>query len=228
MSDPRRIVIVDDHPLLAQGLRVELERAGSLVELIIPGAEVAADDAADELVAAITARGPDCVVVDLGLPIPGGGSSLIGPLVSSGVRVVVLTGETQRWLLAGSAEAGAEVVLDKSESLDGIVDVIDRIARGQSVRTVQRLELLDEYRRLSAERRQRRAMFGALTPREEEVLVGLMAGQRVQELAERDYVSVKTVRTQVSSLLRKLGARSQLAAVAMAHAACWSPDRDRC
>ena len=215
-----RIVVVDDHPLLASGLRRELARGGAEVRQLDPL------DGPDRLVEQLVAEPPDCAVLDLGLPFPGGGTALIGPLVDHGITVVVLTGETERHLLARSAGAGAQAVLSKSEPLEAIVETILRAADGQPVRQAQRAELAAELQQLTAEQQQRQAPFDELSPREREVLAGLMDGQGPAALAERNYVSVATVRTQVRSLLFKLGVRSQLEAVALAHRSRWSPGRD--
>ncbi len=218
MTSPR-VVIVDDHPLLAVGLQRELERSGASVEL----ADVVADGA--DLVAVISSREPDCAVVDLGLPLDGGGVGLIGPLVSEGLRVVVLTGETDRRQWARSTESGAQAVVAKTEPLPDIVETILRVAEGHPVRRRQRAELAVELQRLDAGCADDRARFAGLSPREEQVLAGLMAGQGPAALAARDYVAVATVRTQIKSLLRKLGVGSQLEAVALAHRHRWEPGR---
>ncbi|MGI9613341.1 MAG: response regulator [Acidimicrobiales bacterium] len=220
MAASRRIVVVDDHPLLVLALCAELERSGVDVSQLDPHPGI------DVLVEAITADPPDCAVVDLGLPFPGGGIALVEPLAARQIRVAVLTGETDRHLLAGSAQAGAEVVLSKAEALDNIVDTILAVAAGRDVRPSQRGELAAEFRQLSAEQHRRQAPFDGLSPREREVLAGLMDGDNPKVLAERNYVSVATVRSQVKSVLSKLGVSSQLEAVAMAHRSHWEPTRD--
>ena len=217
----RRIIIVDDHPLLAAALCEELERSGVGVEQLDPTV------GAEQLFDTISSRQPDCVVLDLGLPFPGGGSALVGPLVDQEIRVVILTGETERQLLARSSGAGAEAVLSKSEPLNDIVDTILRAADGEAVRTAQRAELAVELHRLMAEQNQRQSPFDGLSPRERQVLAGLMDGVRPSVLAERNYVSVATVRTQIKGLLGKLGVSSQLEAVAMAHRSRWSLTEDQ-
>jgi DNA-binding NarL/FixJ family response regulator len=220
MTARRRIVIVDDHPLLALALCAELERSGVDVAQLDP------NPGPDQLVETISTDRPDCAVLDLGLPFPGGGSTLIEPLVEREIRVVVLTGETDRRLLARSSAAGAEVVLTKTEALASIVDAILLVAAGQEVRPGQRGDLAAEFRQLSAEQQRRQAPFDELSPRERQVLAGLMDGEAPAVLAERNYVSVATVRSQVKSLLSKLGVSSQLEAVAMAHRSHWNPTRD--
>lgn len=220
MADRRRIVIVDDHPLLALALCTELARSGADVAQLDPS------PGPEQLLEAAAADPPDCAVLDLGLPFPGGGSMLIRPFVEQGIRVVVLTGETDRLRLARSSEAGAEVILSKTEALARIVDSILRVAAGQEARFGQQGELAAEFRELRAEQQRRQAPFDDLTPRERQVLAGLMDGQKPAVLAERNYVSVATVRSQVKSLLTKLGVSSQLEAVAMAHRSRWSPTGD--
>ena len=213
----RRILLVDDHPLLAAALRADLERAGCEVDLLEPTVGV------DGVVSAADTARPDCVVVDLGMPLDGGGVSLIGPLVANNHRVLVLTGETDRLLLARSSAAGAEAVLSKAEPLQDIVETILQVAAGQTVRAAQKSELADEFRRIVAEREAQQRPFADLTPREEQVLAGLMDGQAPAMLAEQNFVSVATVRTQIKNLLGKLGVSSQLQAVAMANRSRWSP-----
>ena len=65
-----------------------------------------------------------------------------------------------------------------------------------------------------------------LTVRERTVLIHLMRGLSVDEIAAAEIVGVCTVRSQVRCILQKLGVHSQLAAVAMAHRACWPTDAE--
>ena len=215
----RRILVVDDHPLLATALARELTGIGADVEVVDPTVGT------DAVVAAVTKAEPTCAVVDLGLPLEGGGIALIGPLTEARVPVVVLTGETEPEILARAVQSGALAVLSKAEPLNEIVDAIGRAADGQPVRAWQQAELTAELRRLVADQEARRAPFAKLSRREREILAGLIDGHGPAALAERDYVSVATVRTQIKSLLRKLGVGSQLEAVALANRLGWAPDQ---
>ncbi len=219
--ETRRIQIIDDHPLLATALRQQLEKSGAEVEMLDP-----IRSGVDELVRKVSSDEPDCVVVDLGLPFPGGGLALIDPLVEAGIRVVVLTGESARQLLARASGAGAEAVVSKAEPLSEIVETIMQVSAGQAVRAAQRAELAAELQRLTNEQNQRHAPFAELSKREQEVLAGLMDGRAAAVLAEQNYVSVGTVRSQIKSLLSKLGVSSQLQAVAMAHRNSWTPKEE--
>lgn len=214
----RRIIIIDDHPLLAEALQGELQRSGAAAEVLDPAI------GPEQLLETICSRRPDCAVLDLGLPFPGGGSDLIEPLADHEIRVVILTGETERPVLARSLGAGAAAVLCKSEPLTEIVDTILQVSGGHAVRTAQRAELAVELQRLMAERAQRDTAFAALSRRERQVLAGLMDGLAPSDLAEQNFVSIATVRSQIKSVLSKLGVNSQLAAVARAHESGWRPD----
>jgi DNA-binding NarL/FixJ family response regulator len=218
MTEERRprVALVDDHPLLRAGLRLALEGAG-----LHPTEPAMA--ATDELATAILDGGHDCAIVDLGLPISGGGLGLIKPLATGGVTVAVLTGESDVVLQASCLQAGAAVVLSKAEPLDEIVTVIAQVCRGVAVRASQQAALVAEGHRILEQQRRQLDPFLTLSPREQAVLDALMAGLGPVDIARRDVVSVQTVRTQVKLLLRKLGVRSQLEAAALAQRAGWRP-----
>jgi two-component system, NarL family, nitrate/nitrite response regulator NarL len=72
-----------------------------------------------------------------------------------------------------------------------------------------------------------RLEFDRLTPREEEVLSALMRGAKARDICVQSFVSMPTVRSQIRSILTKLGVTSQLAAVALAYQSGWSGPRGR-
>lgn len=209
------IVVIDDHPLMAHGLRLELERCGADVDLADP------DDGVERILATLDAVRPDCVVLDLGLPFPGGGHALVRPLAGKGTRVAVLTGETERSAWSMAAGAGARVVISKSEPIGEIVDAVLQVADGADVRPSMRARLVDEHRQAIEDRERGHQPFEALTAREQEILDALVCGHSPNRIAERDIVSIETVRSQVKSVLRKLGVGSQLEAVALANRRNW-------
>jgi len=232
-SGTQRVVIVDDHPLLAFGLQAQLQQTGLEVDVIDPAqdpdaqsAAAAANDLAADLVSRIVADDAELVVVDLDLPFEQGGLGLTSALVARNQRVVVLTGSTDRTLWARCLENGAIAVLTKDEPLEMLIAEINKLVVGEPVKPHQRFELVGEYRRLEAERAARLRGFEQLSEREAQVLTGLMAGLSPASLAERDYVSVQTIRTQIKSVLSKLGVNSQLAAVARAYESGWDPDEE--
>ncbi len=237
----RRVVIVDDHPLLAHGLCSELSRVGFEVLLVTPVTR-------SETVAEIVALQPDLALIDLDLPVENGGLGLIEDLSSyrpvtiestlttdrrqglgsadrpNAIATAVVTGSSDRSLWARSLECGAKVVIAKTEPLDDIISLVRRLVAGEEVRPHQRVELADEYRRLTTERADKMQGFTDLSKREGAVLSGLMNGLSPRSLAQRDCVSIDTVRSQIKSLLQKLQVNSQLAAVARAYEAGWNPE----
>ncbi len=136
----------------------------------------------------------------------------------------MLTGTTDRVRLAACVEAGAIGVVNKSVSFEQLMRAVrDAVELGSLLTPHQREDLLGELRRQRAADRQRLALFAALTPREQQVLASLMDGRSAEAIATEAYVSVTTVRSQIRSVLMKLGVNSQLSAVAKARAAGWHP-----
>jgi two-component system nitrate/nitrite response regulator NarL len=213
-----RVLVVEDHGLLAQSLRLALSAEGMTVT-VPPLLAV-------EVLAAAEREQPAVVLLDLDLgPVGGDGSVLIEPLTAGGARVIVVSGARDRLRLAGALESGAYGLLSKDVPLADLLDAVRRAAAGEPFRHAQQ----DERRVLLAELRSRRAAraaelapFEALTPRERFVLCALMDGMSAGVIATTSFVSEATVRSQIRGVLTKLGVSSQLAAVAMARQVGWA------
>jgi DNA-binding NarL/FixJ family response regulator len=211
------VLVVDDHRLVGQGLRVTLMVNGF-------DAHLASCSSADEVVHDASRLRPDVVLLDLQLAAAGHGRDLVRPLADLGAAVVVLTGETDRVVLAECLDAGAVGVASKAESYDSVIEAVQRAAAGDHVTPVSvRAEYAEVLRQHRAEERQRRAPFEALSRREREVLVLMLDGVSVAVMAEKCYVSLPTVRTQIRSVLQKLAVNSQLEATALARSHGWRP-----
>ncbi len=224
-----KVVIVDDHPLLALGLQHELQNRGLDAHVVVPEGHQATDvevgrpSADRELVRDIVSLHPDLALVDLDLPIEHGGVGLVGTLASQ-MRVAVLTGSRDQLAWSRCLESGAQVVLSKAEPLDLLLDEILGLLGDRSVKPHQRHELEAECLDLRRAERDRLRGFDQLSVREAAVLEGLLTGLSAADIAERDCVSVETVRSQIKSVLQKLEVHTQLAAVARAYAAGWRAD----
>lgn len=211
-----KLMLVEDHALLAQSLAIALRSDGCEVV-------VAQSVERDDVVRCAEDTHPDLVFLDLCLGEDKTAIPLIEPLRSLGSRVVILTGETDPVRLAECIAAGAMGVVPKSSSFDDLVAVIRQTAMGECIlNDARRREMLNELTSARAEEAARLASFKALTPREQFVLAQLMAGRTVDQIASTSVVSLTTVRTHVRSILAKLDVHSQIAAVAAAHAAGWS------
>lgn len=216
-----RVLLVDDHALLVEGLALALRREGLEVTTVTELERA-------EVLERVVEVAPQVVLLDLMLGEDSesgaaSGRDLIGPISeSSGAEVLMLTGVTDRVALAECLEAGAAGLLRKSAHVDEIVAAVTRLAAGEpAMREHERLGYLVELRLHREQRREELAPFDALTTREQEILAGLIEGKSPQEIAEESYVGVGTVRSQIKSLRIKLGAPSQLAAVGAAHKVGW-------
>lgn len=224
----RVLVVVEGHALIASGLQAALSTRHWHVETTSgPPADVAIEHA--------NRFQPDCVLLDVHVGYgSGSGFDLIRPLVATGMKVIMLTAERRRSILAECLEAGAIGWIRTTAALDDVDATLTAVIAGKPIlgRT-ERAELLELLRSERANALRDRARFEDLTPREALVLGALADGHSAEEIAQQHYVALTTVRSQIRSVLQKLGVRSQLAAVAIADAHRWllpietQPDRDR-
>lgn len=217
-----RVIMIEDHELLAQSLQLTLKAEN--VDVI----RLWSDDR-DGLLAQTVAHAPGLLLLDFDLGDNiGVAFGLIEPMAAAGLDVVMLTGERNPLMLAQCLEEGAVGVINKSVSFDELVEQIHiALDGGQLMTRHEREELLSQLRLQRAEREQQLRAFNELTTREAEVLGELMQGKAADTIAEESVVSVATIRTQIRSILGKLGVNSQLAAVARAQQARWEPPSPR-
>ncbi len=219
VDDPRSavsVLVVEDHELLAETLRVALGSEGLRTELVAPAS-------AQSVIAAVAQARPDLVLLDLDLGPPvRDGTVLVDRIVALGSTVLVVTGVTDRARVAAAVEAGAVGYLLKSAPFDRLLTVVREALAGRPVLgDAERFELLALLRRRRDGERASRAPFDRLSPREQQVLRELADGHSVEQIARRWVVSQSTVRTQVRGILTKLDVSTQLAAVALARTTGW-------
>lgn len=215
-----RLLIVEDHELLSGTLALALRQRGLEVEVVNgPNGQAVVDRAAE--------LAPVLVLLDLDLgPALGNGVDLVRPLVHAGARVVIMSGDSSRPRLGACVEAGASGIVPKASKFDELVAAVERSAEGGDLLPeAERQGLLAELRESRRASHERLAPFARLTPREQAVLARLIAGESAETIAERSYVSLATVRSQIRAILLKLGVNSQLAAVALARESGWTPPR---
>jgi DNA-binding NarL/FixJ family response regulator len=216
-----RVLIVEDHALFAESLELALNLEGyDARRLPLP----TQTRGTGQFLAAAQRLHPRVVLLDLDLGAFGDGVRLIHPLAASGANVVVVTASSDRSRWGECLSYGARKTMAKTQPLNEILSVVRRIHQSLPVADAAERERLlerwDEHRKSVEEQRRR---LDALTTREREVLAKLQEGIPVREIARLNVVSEATVRTQVKSILAKLGVTSQLAAVGLAHNAGWNP-----
>ncbi len=190
----RTVFLVDDHAMFRTGVRAEL---GDRVDVVGEAGTVA------EAIEGIGARRPDVVLLDVHMPDGGG------------LAVIAGVGETQSRFLA----------LSVSDAAEDVIEIIRAGARGYVTKTISAAELADAIRRVAdgdVVFSPRLAGFvldafrdapvtpsvdpelDQLTPRELEVLRLLARGYAYKEIAAQLFISIKTVETHASNVLRKL------------------------
>jgi len=210
-----RVLLCDDQALVRSGFRMILE-AREDIEVVGE-----ADDGAQALELAWRHR-PDVVLMDVRMPRLDGVEAT-RRLVESGseARVLILTTFDLDEYVYEALRAGASGFLLKDVQPAQLVDAIRVVARGDALLapSVTR-RLLDRFAHtLPGPPEQPPTELSALTEREREVLALLAGGLSNAELAERLFLSETTVKTHVSSILRKLGLRDRVQAVVLAYQA---------
>jgi DNA-binding NarL/FixJ family response regulator len=199
-----RVVIVDDHHLFRSGVRAELG-----AELEVVGDTGAVEDA----VALIREQQPDVVLLDVHMP-DGGGVEVIARVGEecATVRFLALSVSDAAEDVIAVIRAGARGYVTKTISATELADAVRRVAGGDAVFSPRLAGFVldafaqdavangsDADQQVAADRE-----LDQLTPREREVLRHIARGYMYKEVALRLGISVKTVETHVSAVLRKL------------------------
>jgi DNA-binding NarL/FixJ family response regulator len=190
----RRVVIVDDHGLFRAGVRNEL---GSTIDVVGEAGSVA------EAVPLIQELDPDVVLLDVHLP-DGGGQAVIAAVSPErpGVRFLALSVSDAPEDVIAVIRAGARGYVTKTISGTELRDAVERVAGGDAVFSPRLAGfVLDAFR---TDELLPDAELEQLTAREREVLRLIARGYRYKEIAARLHLSVKTVESHVSAVLRKL------------------------
>ena len=193
------MVIVDDHRLFRSGVRAEI---GNRVTV------VAEADDVGPAVEAVELWSPDVVLLDVHLP-SGAGSEVIEAVAAAGVetRFLALSVSDAAEDVIAVVRAGARGYVTKSISGDDLVDAIERVRDGDAVFSPRLAGFV-----LDAFAAETVAVAGSesdedldrLTAREQEVMRHLARGYTYKEIARQLSISIKTVETHASAVLRKL------------------------
>jgi DNA-binding NarL/FixJ family response regulator len=190
-----RVFLVDDHRLVLTGVRAEL---GDAVEVVGEASDV------DTAVAGIRQAQPDVVLLDVHLP-GGGGQAVIEAVsrASPGVRFLALSVSDAAEDVINVIRAGARGYVTKTISGPELVDAVERVAGGDAVFSPRLAGfVLDAFAgELGGPSDPE---LDQLTTREREVLRHLARGYSYKEIARQLSISVKTVETHASAVLRKL------------------------
>lgn len=193
------VLIIDDHPLVRQGIRLALTAAD--FNCVGEAASL------KEAVAMIALHNPDILTVDLNLP-DGNGLEIIrwARKNSSTVVIVVLTLEEGLDLVAAASHSGAQAFISKSQSTDHLISAIKSVlVQPELFISNQTVALLGRER-----------VSNLLSPRERMVLTHLDGELSLAEIAGAMFISLATVKTHCATIYRKLETHSRRSAVARA------------
>ena len=207
MSDAIRVAIADDHPVVRRGLRAFLD---SLDDIEVVG-EAARGERAVQLV---VTEEPDVLLLDLKMP-KLDGIGVISRLRSRGAstRILVLTSFTAQQHVIPAIQAGADGYLLKDADPSELEQAIRAVYRGDPLLAP---EAAAEVMAAVSGQTLDLPELDRLTPREREVLAGLGRGLSNRSLAEELFITEKTIKTHVSSILMKLGLADRVQAALFA------------
>lgn len=210
-GSPIQVLIVEDHPIVAEGLACLLRTYHDLAVIAI------AQSVADAIPAIGDAR-PDVAVVDFHLPDGTGADAADRIRAHCGTTAIVfLTADDSDERLLQAIESGASGYLLKSVSGAEIVQSIRAAAAGETLIPAGAIATaLAERAKIAREQSRHERLLASLTAREGEILALMISGADNKAVAKQLHISYATVRTHVRSILAKLDARSQLDAVTKA------------
>ncbi|CAB3747817.1 response regulator [Paraburkholderia solisilvae] len=194
--DTARLILVDDHPLVRDGLRARLEA--------VPGFAVVGEACnADEAIALAAAHEPDLVLMDVGM------NGMNGIMLAGvfherfpAIRVLMLSMHDNIEYVTQAVRAGASGYVLKDSPATEIIGAISAVLDGQ---TFFSAELGVRMIQASAAP----APLARLTPRERDILDALAEGLSSKQIAQRNGLSVRTVETHRLNLKRKLDIEGQ-------------------
>lgn len=195
MSEPISVFIVDDHDLFRSGVRAEIS------DRVAVAGEASEVDAAVEM---ILERKPDVVLLDVHMP-DGGGKFVLEKVhaVDPSIAFLALSASDAAEDVVAIIRAGARGYVTKSIGAVDLVDAIERVHAGDAVFSPKLAGfVLDAFAAVPVANID--PELDQLTDREREVLRLIARGYTYRETGEELFISVKTVETHVSNVLRKL------------------------
>jgi DNA-binding NarL/FixJ family response regulator len=195
----RSVVIVDDHAMFRTGVRSELSAHPDKVDILGEAADV------DQAVQVVTRFKPEVVLLDVHLP--GGGGAEVMRRVGHRqpeTRFLALSVSDAAEDVIGTIRSGARGYVTKTITGPELVAAIERVATGDAVFSPRLAGFVLDAFAGSIEVAQVDEDLDRLTEREREVMRLIARGYAYKEVASELFISIKTVETHVSSVLRKL------------------------
>lgn len=208
-----RVVIVDQHALVAQSLAMVLASASVTTY-------VTTDASLESVLRQVRAFDPDLVLIDVSAE---DAVELVRAIARVGSRILAVSDGRDRVRVAQCLEAGAFGAVCTLDPVDRLLATVrETVAGRRTMPSASEADLLGELHGFRRDRAAQLARFAQLSTRESEVLEELMRGNAPADIATASYVSIATIRSQIKAILRKLEVNSQLGAVALAYQLGWN------
>ncbi len=212
-----RILLVDDQQLVRSGFRTILDTE--------PDFEVVGEATnGEEAIALAETLTPDVICMDVEMPVMNGIDASRAIIRQHGTPVLILTTFGHEQYLFDALAAGVTGFLLKTSRAEQLIDAVRQLASGQALlgpdvtrQVIDRIHSGAVPQQDSAQGREQALETVGLTDREADVLAHLALGRSNGEIAEALFLGESTVKTHVSNVLRKLGARDRIQAVVWAH-----------
>lgn len=211
MTSSINIVVIDDHPLLREGVSSTL---AAVAEFEIVGQGESYDDALR-----IAHEGmPDIIMLDISMP--GGGVEAARDIHEAlpSIKLVVLTASEDEKDVMSALQAGANAYLLKGIGGKELIDIVRRVAAGETFITPSLATsiLLHSYNQKSEPER---SLIDKLNERESSILKALERGLTNKEIAEELYLSEKTIKHYMTNIMQKLQVKNRVEAALLAQKA---------
>src|SRR3984893_7303395 len=211
MSPPIRVLLVEDHRLVAEGMHALLDRESDIQVVGVAGC-------VKDAVTMSIADSPDVVIMDYRLP--DGTGAQAGEKMRNQrprPRLVFVSGDDSEDALLSAVRVGACGCLPKSRGAADVVAAVRTAADGEMlIPAAQLAGLLTRVHQRAREEQDRTRLRSQFTPREHEVLLLMAQGLDNKAIARELGLTLNTVRSYVQDILEKLDAHSKLEAVAAA------------
>ncbi len=207
MTEKIRLAVVDDHPLLRDGVVGTLAREGD-IDVIAVGAS------AEDAKRIARENSPDIMLLDISMP--GDGIEAARVILSAfpGMKAIMLTVSEREEDLTRAMQAGVHGYVLKGINGHDLANTIRSVARGETYITPQfAARLLSTINRRGADDGTAKAPAPQLTAREEQILREVAAGLTNKEIARKLDLSEKTIKHYMTNVLQKLQVRNRVEAV---------------
>lgn len=204
MPDSIKVLLVDDHTMLREGLAFMLSQ--------VPGIKIVGGVASgEEAVNSLKEFNPDVILMDIMM---GGMTGLEATRwikeQEPAIKVIIISSEVKKEFVSAGIKCGIDGYLPKDADKDTLIDAIKVVSEGEKYfnKAITNLIFEDYYNSEKTGRKTRSNVNPGLTKRENEVLEQVASGKTNQEVADTLFISVKTVETHKTNILEKLGLKN--------------------